>query len=327
MESLVIDGGAKGGRMSYAAATRLSPPAAGATGGTSAPWNPPTSRGHRFICYPLGPEVNGLHLVLLTRFDHSAVVVPRRLPGYRVGMLGFENPDDGLAAIARDLLDQSTPAATVERIVDLAVEVLPGCDHAGISLVKRRRISTVAATDDVAREGDQHQYALDEGPCLDTVHREETVRSTRLANDQRWPSWAPWASSHLGVDSMLCLQLFTTEHSYGALNLYSDQLAGFDARDEEAGLALAAQAAVAIASSEQIATLNTALGTRTVIGRAEGILMERYRLTADQAFAALVRLSQGRNQRLVQIAEELVTSRKLPDDASTETKPVGTVKP
>src|SRR4051794_2159705 len=93
-------------------------------------------------------------------FDCSVVVVAGGSPRYPLGVLGFENPDDGFAAIARDLLDRSTPAATVEPIVEL----IRGCDPAGTSLVKRRRITTVAATDDIAREGDQHQYALDEGP-------------------------------------------------------------------------------------------------------------------------------------------------------------------
>jgi AmiR/NasT family two-component response regulator len=43
---------------------------------------------------------------------------------------------------------------------------------------------------------------------------------------------------------------------------------------------------------------------RTTTGRAEGILMERYELTADQAFQVLARVSQRTNRELVDIADE-----------------------
>jgi AmiR/NasT family two-component response regulator len=55
-----------------------------------------------------------------------------------------------------------------------------------------------------------------------------------------------------------------------------------------------------------------AITNRTVIGRAEGILMERFGLTPDQAFAVLRRVSQRRNVKLNQVAEELVRTRVTP---------------
>lgn len=50
-----------------------------------------------------------------------------------------------------------------------------------------------------------------------------------------------------------------------------------------------------------------------MIGRAEGILMERFRITAEQAFELLRRASQQANQKLVRIAEELTTTGEFPD--------------
>jgi AmiR/NasT family two-component response regulator len=52
--------------------------------------------------------------------------------------------------------------------------------------------------------------------------------------------------------------------------------------------------------------------TRDIIGQAKGILMERFSITADQAFALLVRVSQSTNRKLADIAEELTMSRQLP---------------
>ncbi len=55
--------------------------------------------------------------------------------------------------------------------------------------------------------------------------------------------------------------------------------------------------------------------SRLVIGQAEGVLMERYKMTAEQAFGLLGRLSQNSNRKLVVVAEELVatgTTKGLP---------------
>ena len=111
------------------------------------------------------------------------------------------------------------------------------------------------------------------------------------------------------IDSLLCLQLFTGERPYGSLSLNSGQPDAFDAHDEAVALALAAHAAVAIANSHEIEGLTTAVGSHTAIGQAEGILMERFGLDADQAFAVLVRMSQTENRRTVLIAEELISSQ------------------
>lgn len=223
-----------------------------------------------------------------------------------------QDPGDRFAAIARDLQHQTSPDNILDRIVEIAVEVVDGCDHAGISVADKAGLRTVAATDEVARAGDQKQYELGEGPCLDALHKESQVSSPRLATDQRWPRWAEWITTEFGIGSMLCVQLFTTEKSLGGLNLYSDRPDGFDVHDEEVALALAAHAAIAMAASIKIEHLNVAVVGRTVIGQAQGILMERHGIAADQAFAVLARVSQTENRRLNAVALDLVQSRRTP---------------
>lgn len=224
-----------------------------------------------------------------------------------------QDPGDRFAAIARELQNQATEAATLDRIGTLAMETIQGCDHAGITVLDRReRISTVTATDDVVGAADAQQYDLGEGPLLDVLAQQDGVISQDLANDDRWPRWGKWIHDNLGVESMLCFQLFTTVRSYGALDMYSNRKDGFDDHDRTVGLALAAHAAVALASVHEEEHLNIAVINRTIIGQAEGILMERYDLTADQAFAMLVRVSQEENRRVNILAEELITTRRTP---------------
>lgn len=56
----------------------------------------------------------------------------------------------------------------------------------------------------------------------------------------------------------------------------------------------------------QIENLQAALETRHIIGLAQGILMCRYGLTEDQAFAYLSRISQDSNVRVRELARRLV---------------------
>ena len=113
--------------------------------------------------------------------------------------------------------------------------------------------------------------------------------------------------------SIVSFRLFTTEDTLGALNLYSRTRDAFDEDDVYDGYALAAHVAVALAAAENVEHLETAIVNRTVIGRAEGILMERFDLTPAQAFAVLRRVSQRRNVRLYRVASELVRTRQTPE--------------
>ena len=110
------------------------------------------------------------------------------------------------------------------------------------------------------------------------------------------------------------LQLFTDaeQNSLGALNLYSPHRRAFDAATRGEGLAFAAQAAVALRSAQTEDHLRSAMETRTLIGQAQGILMERLKLTPHQAFAVLSRASQDGNVKLRGVARRLVETGDVP---------------
>jgi AmiR/NasT family two-component response regulator len=106
--------------------------------------------------------------------------------------------------------------------------------------------------------------------------------------------------------------LFTNADSLGALNLYAPRPRGFDAEARGEGLAFAAQAAVALRSAQTEQHLRAAMATRNLIGQAQGILMERFKLTAEQAFAVLSRISQQSNVKLRDVAQRLIDTGETP---------------
>lgn len=220
---------------------------------------------------------------------------------------------DHFAAVARQLRAQPTETATLDQAVAAAVDVIDGCDYACVALVDSDgNVETVAATDPVTVRGDALQHELDEGPYLDSLRDQEVTLSPDLSTEQRWPRWGAQVAEELGMQSMLCLQLFTSEHSYGALNLYSHSLDAFNDTDRSTAQALAAHVAVALAASREIDKRNVAITRRTVIGQAQGILMERYELGSGQAFTVLHEVSTQSNRKVFDVAAELVRTRRTP---------------
>ena len=220
-----------------------------------------------------------------------------------------------MADAARELQEQHDPHDTLDHAVHLAVANIEGADAAGISIVHAsKRIDTEAVTDAMATRGDELQYETGEGPCLDAIWEKQTTYSPSLAHDSRWPKWGPRVVEETGAQSVLAFQLFTTGDTVGALNLYSRTLDGFDETDREEGLAIAAHIAIAVAGAKEIEALSLARDTRTVIGKALGILMERFDFDDDHALALLIRLSAPGKLKMRDVAAEIAQTRRLPGE-------------
>jgi transcriptional regulator with GAF, ATPase, and Fis domain len=216
------------------------------------------------------------------------------------------------ADVARALLDEEDVDGTLNKITALAVDTIDGCDHAGVSLVQGRHITTRAATDDIPGHVDATQYQTDQGPCLDAIRAHETFRIDDLAAEDRWPRFSRRAAEETGVASMLSFRLFVDGDTMGALNLYSKQRAAFDDEALAMGSVFATHAAVALSGAQHDEQMRLALQSRDVIGQAKGILMARQHVSADEAFAILRRASQRMNVKLRELAER-VASPTPPD--------------
>ncbi|MGW2637095.1 GAF and ANTAR domain-containing protein [Streptomyces sp. NPDC001348] len=213
-----------------------------------------------------------------------------------------------MASMARLLLAEESVAATLARITSSAVELVEGCDAAGILLLHSRQVETLAPTEKLVIDSDQLQARLGEGPCFDVASRSEGERVYRIADlteaQPRWPAYAQGARE-LGVGSMMGFLLFTEDEDLGALNVYSRKPGAFTEAGETAGWLLASHASVAFSSARTHAQMEQAVATRHVIGEAMGILMGSHRLTEDEAFDVLRRYSQENNVKLREVAGQV----------------------
>jgi hypothetical protein len=227
----------------------------------------------------------------------------------------MDAPDDlaqVLATFARTVQRQTEPAAVLRTVVECARQTVPGADEGSITLVVgRRKMLNQAASSLLPRQVDALQEEVGQGPCLETAFDQHTVLAADLAADPRWPAFSARAVA-LGVAGMLSFQLYVEGDNLGALNLYSRSVGGFDQRSVAVGELFAAHAAVAYAAAQRESALQRALVSRQVVGQAQGILMERGRVTAEQAFATLTRSSQERNVKLHEVARRLVETGDLP---------------
>ncbi|MBM7411871.1 hypothetical protein JOE38_001694 [Clavibacter michiganensis] len=85
-----------------------------------------------------------------------------------------------------------------------------------------------------------------------------------------------------------------------------------DAADRAVAEEVAVHARIALAAWDTADDLALGLASRSVIGQAQGILMERFSLDADRAFQVLRRYSQDGNVKLVEVARRVVQTGALP---------------
>ena len=223
------------------------------------------------------------------------------------------------AELAEHLFTSDSVEEVLARIVTAAVDMIGGADLASLSvLVAGSGIRTPAYTDPLALHLDEGQYDTGEGPLVDIALGGHLpyLEVTDLAAGPGWPAFRPLAAG-LGIRAMLSLGVITggstggqpgrppARRTLGALNLYARRPDAFDRNARDIGLLLAAHAAVALAATAQASQLREALRTRDVIGQAKGILMERRKLTADQAFEVLRRTSQRLNIKLRDVAARI----------------------
>ena len=227
--------------------------------------------------------------------------------------------DEGLRHLSRLVVHEETLETTLQRIVDVAGQAIPGVLGVSITLKKGRQPYTAVATSAPIQAIDEREYAVDEGPCISAMDTGELQRLDDTATEERWPKFTQVCREE-GLGSTLGVPLKVGADTYGAMNLYATVAHAFDEAATSAALLLGEQASVALANArsyteagERTRQLQEALETRVVIEQAKGILMAMERIDADAAFDRLKTRSQRTNRKLRLVAEEVVASLGDPD--------------
>ncbi len=219
--------------------------------------------------------------------------------------------DSALAEAARSVAGNVEVQDALQSVVELAVNSC-GCVGASVTLVRADGgVETTASSADLIEQADDLQYSLAEGPCLRAAEQGGAYLIVDAGTDPRWPRWGP-AVAGLGLHSVLSIHLFTDRRVLGALNLYYESKDDFSDDEVEVARVVAAHASVALARLRSERDLWRAIDSRHLIGQAQGMLMERFKLSPEKSFSVLRRYSQQHNIKLSEVAGELIRSGRLP---------------
>ena len=221
---------------------------------------------------------------------------------------------DAFARLAIEMHQAPGVEETIDAVVQFALQAL-SCTYAGVALNTRgSRAEIAAVTDAVVADVYDLQLNSQTGPLVTVLRDRTTILIRDTSTDDRWPDWAARVAA-LGVRSVLDVPLVTgsgNHQTVGVLGLYSPDPDAFGPDEEAIAHILARHASVAVASARHEEMMIQAVDARKLVGQAMGILMERFDVDGDRAFAILKRYSQDTNTKLRDVAQHLIDTRKLP---------------
>ena len=231
------------------------------------------------------------------------------------------------AAVARDLAETAGVRPTLEQLVGHAVSLVP-CHWAAAAVAEH--ITSTPAPLSASSEPELLSVvagiagAAGTSPGWAAFEERSVVLVPDLSAEERFGTYAAEMLEHTPIRSVLSFGLVMQDHALGVLTVYSRFVDAFNDEAIARASVLADHAAIAIEGTlqeDRAHNLQRALGSNRVIGTATGILVERHKLTPEQAFDLLRSISQNSNRKLVDIAESLVTTGEVPRFGRGPSKP------
>ena len=225
---------------------------------------------------------------------------------------------NGFAALtgqmASGFLTEENASKAVQSLAYVLKDSVPNSAGAGASLINARgRRESAGATDPVVLQADKLQYELGQGPCLSAWAEQRAIIIEDTRQETRWPKWTA-AIADLPLRSVLSAPLTTDGRRIGALKVYSPFPHAFDEHSVFLIERLATPAAVMLGNArdrEAMQRLSSqlveALANRDMISRAEGVLIERRKITSREAFSVMLSASQDEGKPLHLVAREIVS--------------------
>ncbi len=229
--------------------------------------------------------------------------------------------DERLAQAFVELADTLTTGFDMmeflHTLTERCVELLE-VDAAGLLLATDDGgLRTVAASTEQVRVVELFQLQTYEGPCIEAYRSGEKVIAGDLQQaTEKWPLFAP-AALKQGFRGVHAIPMRLRDQVIGTLNLFRRETNGLNENVARAARALVDVATIGILQERAVrqqelvnGQLETALGSRVIIEQAKGILAERRHVTPDQAFSLLRQYARNHNQKLTELATEVVSGHR-----------------
>lgn len=217
------------------------------------------------------------------------------------------------AQLAEELHAAAGVEETVQAVAQFALQAV-SCKYASVTMFADNvQPELVALTDLKLTQLRQREIEDGQGPLTDAVARAEVILIPDTSAELRWSD--QWRADMVaaGIRSAMHLPLALRGRTQAVLSVYGERPHSFGADDLAVAHILARHATVAIGTARRGENLMQAVDARKLVGQAMGILMERFDLGPDQAFSVLRRYSQTHNRKLRDVAQDLIDTRRLPE--------------
>jgi transcriptional regulator with GAF, ATPase, and Fis domain len=225
----------------------------------------------------------------------------------RPEQLGGKRRDRAVQSTIAELAGGGVTEDLLSRLTSVSLALIPGADGAKISVIDNDRLCSIAATSQLVTSLDSAQQAAGHGPCLDAIRSRTAIRCNDLRVAARWPRFAARATA-AGVHSVLSSPISISPDTCAALSVFGFRTEAFSTTSQTMAAMLADHASIALINNIRERQFRAALATRDVIGQAKGMIMERFAVDADRAFAMLTTISQQTNTPVRDVAARLAES-------------------
>lgn len=213
------------------------------------------------------------------------------------------------------VLESSDVDEFLSRLAQLAADKFSSRNNnvlCAVTLLRPQTKTTIASSSQDAAAMDQVQFRFDDGPCLRAAREGQIYVVSDFTTDTRFGGYSQAAMDH-GIHSALGVPIPLDGFAAAGLNLYAPQTAAFGTEEVLAAegmaqeMSRALRLAVRLAHLTEVsAQLKAAMGSRTAIDVAAGIIMAQNRCGHDTAMSILKAASSGRNMKLHQVATAVI---------------------
>jgi GAF domain-containing protein len=233
------------------------------------------------------------------------------------------NAAEALERLGRLSLHEMAMKGLLHTVADLVKAMMPGNPEASVTLLVKDHPTTIVSTGQLATDLDDTQYECGNGPCLHAARTGELTEIADTRTDTRWRDYMPRAAERGNLSSLSTpVAIDEAQQVSGALNVYAREPHAFDEDSRTAANGFALYAALATGNllayqgvRDRTEKHQTALDTPAVLDQAKGILMERHKLTADQASELLGKVSMTTNRSFRTVADDLIRTGELAPSA------------
>jgi GAF domain-containing protein len=222
------------------------------------------------------------------------------------------------AELARVMAERQQVLPTLEAVEAGALKVVP-CQWVSVAVMDRitPRPARLAVSTDPALASTIASIASAAGasPGITAFEEGAVVVCNDLATEWEYAAYAHEMVARTPVRAVLAIPLVLRDETVGVLTCYASRARAFDDGAVSQASVLAVHAAIAVVGAreeDRAVNLELALLRSRTIGAALGIVMERYKVTAEESFQVLRRLSSHLNRPLAAVAAELAETGTLP---------------